>query len=86
MPPALKLSRLSRQLAEVLGVAWCPPRLFKVLDREDTLTNLQDKSETLMDGALAFRRGTKKMAWNMQWQNMCAIAILDFAGLCCGAW
>eukprot|EP00039_Didymoeca_costata_P016623 m.300464 g.300464 ORF g.300464 m.300464 type:complete len:117 (+) comp16421_c1_seq35:237-587(+) len=41
----------------------------KVLDRDAKLGDLEDKSEHLMNGANAFKRGTKKISRQMWWQN-----------------
>ena len=42
----------------------------KVLDRGDKLGDLEDKSENLMEGAQAFRRGAKKLSWNTWCQSL----------------
>eukprot|EP00035_Acanthoeca_spectabilis_P004735 m.106520 g.106520 ORF g.106520 m.106520 type:complete len:76 (-) comp12704_c0_seq7:1273-1500(-) len=42
----------------------------KVLDRSAKLDDLEDKSEKLSDGAVAFKRKSRRMTWLMWWQNM----------------
>ena len=43
--------------------------LDKVLERDNKLGMLEDKSETLMVGAKAFRKGAKSLSWTTWWQN-----------------
>merc|ERR1719272_2933729 len=42
----------------------------KVLDRSTKLDDLEDKSEILAEGAMQFRRGTKKLTWTMWVQSV----------------
>lgn len=51
-----QLKRAQEQVNDVVGIM--RDNIEKVLDRGDKLGDLEDKSENLMEGAQAFRRGT----------------------------
>eukprot|EP00040_Diaphanoeca_grandis_P013452 m.67997 g.67997 ORF g.67997 m.67997 type:complete len:143 (-) comp23900_c0_seq2:67-495(-) len=71
-----KLSRAKREVDGVIGIM--RDNMGKVLDRSAKLDDLEDKSESLASGAMQFRRGTKKLSWQMWLNNMRWYFIIGF--------
>eukprot|EP00051_Salpingoeca_urceolata_P021224 m.329865 g.329865 ORF g.329865 m.329865 type:complete len:154 (+) comp19758_c0_seq8:119-580(+) len=62
------LRRARQEVSDVVEIM--RQNVSKVLERGDHLEDIEDKSERLMDSSIAFKRGTKKLTWNMWWQHI----------------
>eukprot|EP00128_Syssomonas_multiformis_P016785 Colp12_sorted_trinity150504_noHs@7311 len=62
-----KLQQTQQQVDEVVGIM--KNNVDKVLERDAKLTDLEDKTEALRDGAARFETTSKKLKHKMWWKN-----------------
>eukprot|EP00042_Codosiga_hollandica_P026614 m.127004 g.127004 ORF g.127004 m.127004 type:complete len:97 (-) comp52249_c0_seq1:231-521(-) len=69
-----KLEDTQRQVDEVVGIM--KDNMVKVLERDQKLNDLEDKSEGLRDGAARFEKSAVKLKRKMWWKNLKFMGIL----------
>eukprot|EP01136_Pigoraptor_vietnamica_P013553 Opistho-1_new@54697 len=72
-----KLQKTKQEVDEVVGIM--KNNVDKVLERDAKLTDLQDKSEALRDGAERFKTTSRKLKRKMWYKNLKFMAILIVA-------
>eukprot|EP00124_Ichthyophonus_hoferi_P002985 Ihof_evm9s231 gene=Ihof_evmTU9s231 len=63
-----QIQRTQNQVDEVVGIM--KDNVEKVLERDAKLTDLEDKSETLRDGAQRFQKTSTQVKKKMWWKNL----------------
>ncbi|OLY78519.1 Synaptobrevin-like protein [Smittium mucronatum] len=63
-----KAKNVQRQVDEVVGIM--QENINKVMEREERLDTLQNKTEELSEGARQFRRGATSVRKKMWWRDM----------------
>jgi hypothetical protein len=63
-----KLEGTKKQIDEITGIMRA--NLEKVLERDTMLSNLEDKSENLKDGANRFETTARKLKHKFWWKNL----------------
>eukprot|EP00055_Hartaetosiga_balthica_P014572 m.80635 g.80635 ORF g.80635 m.80635 type:complete len:96 (-) comp8626_c0_seq1:228-515(-) len=62
-----KLAEAQQQVDEVVGIM--RENMDRVLERDAKLSDLEDRSDELKDGATRFQSSSKKLKKRMWWQN-----------------
>lgn len=72
-----QLVQAQRQVDEVVGIM--RDNMEKVLDRDGKIGDLEDKSESLLQGATQFNKSSKRLKRQMWWQDkqwMCYLILI----------
>jgi len=78
-PNANQLKQTQAQVDEVVGIM--RTNVEKVLERDQKLTELDDRASALQTGAAQFEQSSKKLKRRYWWQNMKMNLIIGTVGI-----